>query len=210
MGLTRRFRIGMYGGGFDPPHNAHVALARAATAQLRLDRLFVVPTGDAYHKDRSLSAGAQRLALCRLAFSDVPGVVVSDVELTRSGSSYTFDTLSVLRRTEPEADWFLLMGADQARLFCQWHRWAEILQQATPVIAVRPETDGGDPAWRADDPLPGTGTPAAAVRLLDFPAMDCSASCIRAHAASGRSIAPWVPASVARYIEVHHLYQSEI
>jgi len=199
----------MYGGGFDPPHNAHVALARAAIAQLRLDQLLVVPTGDAYHKPRTLSCGAARQAMCRLAFADLPAVTVSDIELTRSGSSYTVDTLAVLRRSEPGARWFLLMGADQAQRFHRWHRWAEILQQATVAIAVRPDRAGGAPAWHAADPLPGTDAPPSAVRILQFPAMDCSASVIRARAAAGLPIDSCVPAAVARYIDAHHLYRSE-
>lgn len=210
MGLTDgKPRLGLYGGGFDPPHNAHVALARAAIAQLRLDHLVVVPTGDAYHKARTLSPGRHRLAMCELAFAGLPQVSVSDIELQRAGSSFTFDTLSALRRAQPGGHWFLLMGADQAQLFHRWHRWAGILQQATPAIAVRPDLAGQGPGWRTDDPLPGTGVPAAAVRLLDFPAMDCSASMIRARAAAGQSIAAWVPAAVARYIDTHTLYQSE-
>ena len=71
-------RAGMFGGAFDPPHRAHVALARAAIAQLRLDRLFVVPTGDAWHKARTLTAAAHRLAMTRLAFAGIAQVRVDD------------------------------------------------------------------------------------------------------------------------------------
>lgn len=197
----------MYGGGFDPPHNAHVALARAALQQLQLDQLFIVPTGDAYHKARTLSAGAQRLAMCQLAFGPLPGVTVSSLELQRRGSSYTHDTLAALQRSQEPGRWHLVMGADQAQAFDRWHRWRDILAQATIAIAVRPD-GAGAAGWNPDDPLPGTGLGADDVRLLDFPAMDCSASVVRARAAAGRPVDAWVPPAVARYIDTHHLYKT--
>lgn len=203
-------RLGLYGGGFDPPHKAHVALAAAAIEQLRLDKLVVMPTGDAYHKARTLSAGAHRLAMCELAFAGLPQVTVSDMELRRRGSSFTYDTLHALRQAQPGAHWFLLMGADQAQVFHRWHRWADILQQATLAIAVRPDPSNQESGWRADDPLPGTGVPAAGVKLLDFPAMDCSASRIRESVAGGQAVDAWVPQAVARYIDAHHLYSTPI
>ena len=71
-------RVGMFGGAFDPPHRAHVALARAAIAQLRLERLFVLPTGNAWHKDRTLTPVEHRLAMSRLAFAGVAGAQVDE------------------------------------------------------------------------------------------------------------------------------------
>ncbi|MDB5947248.1 MAG: nicotinate-nucleotide adenylyltransferase, partial [Ramlibacter sp.] len=71
-------RIGMFGGAFDPPHIGHVALARAAVEQLALDELRVFPTGQAWHKARDLSPAADRLAMARLAFAEVPHAFVDD------------------------------------------------------------------------------------------------------------------------------------
>ena len=74
-------RIGLFGGAFDPPHNAHVALAQAALTQLSLNVLHVLPTGDAWHKPRDLTPGFHRLAMCQQAFESFPNVVVDDLEL---------------------------------------------------------------------------------------------------------------------------------
>ena len=71
-------RIGIFGGAFDPPHLAHVALAQAAVTQLGLDELRVFPTGQAWHKARALTGAAHRLAMAKLAFGAVPGAVVDD------------------------------------------------------------------------------------------------------------------------------------
>ena len=71
-------RVGLFGGAFDPPHCAHVAIARAALDQLALDELRIIPTGVAWHKSRSLSPAADRLAMVRLAFADLPGIVIDE------------------------------------------------------------------------------------------------------------------------------------
>ena len=71
-------RIGLFGGAFDPPHRAHRALAEAAIGQLSLDRLHILPTGQAWHKSRTLTDGVHRLAMCQLTFGDLPAVRVDD------------------------------------------------------------------------------------------------------------------------------------
>jgi len=78
-------RIGVFGGAFDPPHNAHVALARAALEQLGLAALHVFPTGHAWHKVRELTPAQDRLAMAQLAFGGIPGVVVDSREMLRDG-----------------------------------------------------------------------------------------------------------------------------
>ena len=102
MSAPRR-RIGMFGGAFDPPHNGHVALARIAVEQLRLDELHIFPTGHAWHKARTLSDGPLRVAMSELAFEGVPKLVLDTREVYRSGPTYTVDTLRELRQQSPDA-----------------------------------------------------------------------------------------------------------
>ena len=128
----------MLGGAFDPPHVAHVALARAAIEQLHLDELRVLPTGLAWHKTRAISAGDHRLAMTRLAFADVPGVVVDDRELRRAGPTYTVDTLRELRAEHPSDTLVLVIGADQADALDQWRESDEIARLAIISVADRP------------------------------------------------------------------------
>jgi nicotinate-nucleotide adenylyltransferase len=90
-------RIGILGGAFDPPHQAHVAMAEAAIAQYQLDELRIIPTGEAWHKPRHLSSAEHREAMTRLAFGQLPKVVIDCVELHRVGPSYTIDTLRTLK-----------------------------------------------------------------------------------------------------------------
>ena len=130
-------RIGVFGGAFDPPHNAHVALAQAAIAQLDLCELHIIPTGMAWHKARALTPPVHRLAMARLAFEGVPRVVIDQRELERAGPTYTIDTLETLKQENPTAALHLIMGADQFAAFRQWHRWDAILDLAIICVAER-------------------------------------------------------------------------
>jgi nicotinate-nucleotide adenylyltransferase len=191
-------RVGMFGGAFDPPHRAHVALAEAAVRQLALDRLHVVPTGEAWHKDRTLTPAEHRLAMTRLAFAAAPAVHVDDRELRRSGPTYSIDTLRELQQEHPGAQLHLLMGEDQAGGFSRWHAWPEIAQRAILCVAGRGSGEGVA-ALRA---LPGVR-----VQLLQLPQMPESATGIRARLTAGQDSADLVGPAVASYIESHHLYR---
>ena len=199
-------RIGVFGGAFDPPHNAHVALARAAQTQLELAELRVFPTGQAWHKARPLSRAQDRLAMAELAFADLPGVVVDPRETRRDGPTYTLDTLRELRNERPATQLVLLIGADQAAALRSWHGWEEILSIAIVSIAHRADSTGAadrfDPQNLA--PLPA----GSRFESLDLPLMDISATDIRSRAARGADISALVPPAVARYIDQHHLYAS--
>lgn len=189
----------MFGGAFDPPHRAHVALARAAVAQLGLDRLFVLPTGQAWHKARTLTPGAHRLAMARLAFADLPPALVDDRELRRAGPTYSVDTLRELHAEHPQAQLYLLMGEDQAAGFAGWQAWQEVARLAVLCVAGRGNGDGVA-ALRA---LPGVR-----VQPLQWAAMPESATDIRARLTAGQDITELVGPAVASYIESHHLYQN--
>ncbi len=195
-------RIGMFGGAFDPPHLAHVALARAAVEQLGLDELRVLPTGQAWHKARSLTGGGHRLEMSRLAFSAVPRAVVDARELSRSGPTYTVDTLRELHAEFPQAQLLLVIGADQAEALHSWRESAAIPALATIAIAERAR-----PA-RSPVPFDASHVPGGHWLPVELPAMPVSATEIRERVASGQGIAHLVPDPVASYIARHHLYQS--
>ena len=195
-------RVGVFGGAFDPPHRAHRALAEAALSALQLDRLHILPTGQAWHKARALSDAEHRLAMCRLAFDDLPAVQVDDREIRRASASYTVDTLEELRAEYPGARLFLVVGEDQLAAFRSWRRWQEVLAMATLVVAARADAQGVT-ALKAPPDLP--------FQRLDMPLSPVSSTTIRALAAAGargrESLAALVPEAVASYISLHSLYQ---
>ncbi len=197
-------RIGVFGGAFDPPHNAHIALARAALEQFDLDALHIVPTGQAWHKARALSAAADRLAMARLAFENMPRIVVDERELQRTGPTFTIDTLEALQAEHPQAQLYLFIGADQLAAFSEWRRWQAIVELAIICIADRAQSTLAGGQFEAYPGLVGR------FFVLNLPLMPVSATQIRQLAASGasadREIARLVPEPVARYISLHQLY----
>jgi nicotinate-nucleotide adenylyltransferase len=195
-------RIGLYGGAFDPPHLAHEVLARSAIEQHGLHRLIVMPTGQAWHKSRVLTAASQRIDMAKLAFADVPSAQVDARETLRSGPTYTMDTLQQLRSEFPNAQLCLLMGQDQLAFFTQWHRYEEILQIATLLVALRADSM---PATSQKDLKNKVKIPHLTISM---PSMPLSASAIRASVASGQNIDHLVKPAVARYIAEHRLYSS--
>jgi nicotinate-nucleotide adenylyltransferase len=198
-------RLGIFGGSFDPPHTAHIALAKHAIEQFDLAELRIIPTGDAWHKARTLTPSPHRLAMTRLAFADVPQTVVDQREIDRQGATYTVDTLEELKAENPEANLYLFIGADQANAFRTWHRWQDILGLATVVVADRLQSGQGSMASQWHNAV------SPDVQRLDMPSLNVSATEIRAHVAQGphpaAAMSAWLPAAVQHYIEKHSLYR---
>ena len=195
-------RLGIFGGAFDPPHMAHLALVEAALEQLQLDTLYVFPTGHAWHKARALSAARHRIAMAELAFAGLPQVRVDARETLRGGPSYTVDTLRELHAEHPGTVLFLVIGQDQAAALQSWHEWSAVVQLAIICVAARIDSTGITPKFSAP--------PGLEPRFLQLglPVLPVSATDIRARAAADQTIAPMVSEAVARYIVYHHLYRS--
>ncbi|MDZ7918758.1 nicotinate (nicotinamide) nucleotide adenylyltransferase [Rhodoferax sp.] len=199
---TQPRRIGVFGGAFDPPHRGHHALAATAIAQLQLDALHIIPTGHAWHKSRTLTDASHRMAMARLAFADLPQVVVDGRELDRPGPTYTVDTLLELQQEKPGAQLYLLIGEDQARALPSWSRWEQLPALAIICVAARADSTGTKGQFDAlKVHLPG-------LTVLNMHPVAISATELRHRAATGQSIGPLVFETVARYIDQHHLYRS--
>ena len=195
-------RIGVFGGAFDPPHLAHLALVKTALVELALDELRVVPTGEAWHKPRTLNPVRHRLAMAQLAFANLPRVLVDPIETLRPGPSYTVDTLREFKACWPDADLFLILGEDQAQALTSWHDWQEIFQLAIICVAERANPAG----VTAQSDLEKAHK--SRLRRLPMPALALSATDIRTRIAAHLSVVGLVFEPVARYIDHHHLYQT--
>lgn len=187
--------IGLFGGSFDPPHVAHVALARSALALV--DEVRWIPAGQPWQKTRAMTAAPHREAMVRLAIEGEPRFALDRIELEREGPSVTLDTVKQLQAREPEADWLLLIGADQYANLHTWRGWADLLQRVTLAVAQRPGVLAQpDPAIAAHPH-----------RAIPLAMLDISATDIRQRVSRGDAIAELVPPGVARYIDRHHLYR---
>jgi len=180
-------RIGVFGGQFDPPHNGHLAIVRAARDQLDLDRVLVVPSARPPHRPAPATPAETRYRLAQAAFAGEPGVEVSRIELDRDGPGYTAETLEAL--AGPDRQLYLIVGADQLAAMASWHRPERVRELARVVVAARP---GAPPADAAD-------------RLVMEP-VDLSSSALRHRIGQGEDVRAMVPAAVVDAITREGLY----
>jgi nicotinate-nucleotide adenylyltransferase len=197
-------RIGLLGGTFDPPHLAHLALARTALESLNLHELHWLPAGRPWQKQgRAIAPAADRVAMLQAAIADEPRYVLDASEVLREGSTYTIDTVEELQARAllagRRARWYLIIGADQFAGFHTWHRWGDLLQRVTLAVAGRPG------AGSAVHPQ----VQAAATVHLQMTPLHISSTEIRRRVAEGQTIAEMVPPAVARYIAEHQLYKKD-
>ena len=191
-------RVGLFGGSFDPVHSAHVALARAALAELALDEVRWIPAGQPWQKAREMTQAAHREAMVALAIAHEPRFVLDRTELQRSGPSYTLDTVRALAANEPTTEWVLIIGQDQYTGLHTWRDWQTLLGLVVLAVANRP----GPPRE------PHAEVQRFAHRMVPLPMLDISSTEIRQRVAAGTSISHLVPPEVARYIESHGLYRA--
>jgi len=185
-------RIGVMGGSFDPPHDGHLALARAAAAQLHLDRVLLVPAAQPPHKPGGSTIPAERrMAMVSAAVQDDAVLEASSVEIDRPGPSYTADTLERLAADGPDDELWFILGADQLEGFRDWSRPGRIVELARLAVASRP--GAGDPAM---DFLAGA-VAAGRVDVIDMPEVPISSTEVRERLARGEDISHLVPAPVA-------------
>lgn len=184
---------GILGGTFDPPHNAHLAMANAACAQLGLDGVLLIPAGDPWQKEGfGVSESAHRLAMVELLAAEDERLIADAREIERKGPSYTIDTIEQLE--EPAV---LILGADAALGMPSWHRFEDILDMIDLAVA----------------PRPGVSQEAVEIALgrrvtwLEMEPVDLSSTLIRQLIRSGGDISNLIPVSIVNYIEAEGLYE---
>jgi|GEM_PF-59710 len=191
--------IGIYGGTFDPVHNAHLLLAESARESLGLDQVLFLPAFIPPHKvdGRALTPADCRLEMLRLAIASNPGFALSTTEIASGKVNYTVDTLALLRAEYPLAALTLLIGGDSARDFPGWRRPEEIAAMVSSIgVMARPGVE-----------LPEEILPGVSYRRVDSPLMEISSTDIRERVGRGESIRYRVPDQVIEYINEHGLYR---
>ncbi|MGN0622294.1 MAG: nicotinate (nicotinamide) nucleotide adenylyltransferase [Porcipelethomonas sp.] len=134
--------VGLFGGSFNPIHNGHINLALSVKEKLSLDRVILIPSGEAPHKSSAEYAGsADRLEMCRLAAEGHDGLEVSDWEITRPGKSYSVYTTEYFRELYPHDRIYLLVGSDMLLSFDKWYRYKDILKNADLAAVSRSGDD---------------------------------------------------------------------
>ena len=139
-------KIAIYGGSFNPPHCGHVEAAAAVMERLKPDKMLIIPASIPPHKELCIDSPdpQERLLLTRLAFSELEGAEVSDIEILREGKSYSAETLEQLMRLYPGAEFSFAMGTDMFLSFEQWHRFRFLLENMTLAVFCRSSGDDAE------------------------------------------------------------------
>lgn len=197
-------RIGIYGGTFNPPHIGHIRAAKQAYEKLGLNRLLVIPDRIAPHKQlpEGSASPEQRLEMLRIALADAPGIEVSDLELKRSGPSYTYETVLSLREMYPQAELVLIMGTDMFLSFHTWRNPDVIMANASLAVLYRGEK-GEKAAIEAQKAVLEQQGARVEVVVNDVTAI--SSTDLRRLLAF-RCAEPFLPAGVGDYIRENGLY----
>lgn len=189
-GNEKRLRkIGIYGGTFDPIHQAHLILAREAREQLGLEKIIFVPAAVSPFKNAPAAPAETRWLMLRAATQGEPGFTVDDCELRRPPPSYAIDTVREIRSRENDAEIYYLIGQDNVPALDRWHRFAELEKMVRFVVLDRAGIE-------SRHPYP------VVHRKIDISATD-----IRKRVASGQSIRYLVPAAVEEIIRQGNLYR---
>lgn len=201
-------RLGILGGTFDPPHNAHLILAQHAYEELDLTRVLFVPVGVPPHKNTTRTSVADRVAMLKMVINDNPHFEMSRVEIDRPGPHYTIDTVRIIQEQNPDAELFFIMGGDTFRDLPNWDRPQEMFATCKLAVAVmrRPSQDGSDlRAQMHETVIPGLEDHTI---ILNSPLIEISSTDIVERLAQGKSARYLVPEPVLRYIDAHDLYRT--
>ena len=184
-------RVGLYGGTFDPIHNGHLHLIVQLLERGLVDELILIPAGEPWLRATApLATAHDRLEMAQLAVKELPAqiqsrVTISDIEVQRSGPTYTIDTVEQLQLLRPEATWVLILGSDANEGIGQWHRSDE-LQSMVEVLVIARAGEG-----------------------VNISALPISSTQLRASLQADPKEQPELPESVWTYIKEQNLYASK-
>jgi nicotinate-nucleotide adenylyltransferase len=198
-------KIGILGGAFDPPHIGHLIVATQIKEYLDLDEIWLMPMYS-HPFSKSLSPASHRLAMTKLCETEV--IKASDFELKKGTTSYTIETLELLKQRCPENQFYWCIGSDMLKDFQKWRRWKELMAHHNLVIYPRGTgvIDLVPHVSQAFDthPLPSHIYPVA---HKDVVITNISSTLVRGRLAEGLAIDYIVPKAVIEYIQKHTLYR---
>ena len=201
-------KVLVFGGSFNPPHRRHVSLAQQAAAAIGADEIRVIPANiNPQRQEQPTTAAHHREAMLRIAFAGEARAVIDTQEIARGGASFTVDTLNNLRAQFPTAQFFLLLGGDQALNFYSWKDPHGILALATPVVVPRAPLNAHDLlqqiAARQDAATANVWRP----WILPLEAVADSSTQLRGNLKAGAPLdETLIDPAVNAYIKQHSLY----
>jgi nicotinate-nucleotide adenylyltransferase len=216
-------RIAIFGGSFDPVHWGHLRLAQAALNQLRLERVLWVIDRHPPHKQ--VCPYEHRRAMVECAIADRPAFILATTGVPSGGIDYAIDTFNTLRPTDPNGEWFWIIGSDAFATLPRWYHRETLVPACHWLVAPRPAAENSSSSKLNDEASPTSVTSVCdrAVQQLAaqnipirwqllhvVPPVAISSSLIRQSCHQGRSIRHLVPEPVRTYIARHNLYSEAV
>jgi nicotinate-nucleotide adenylyltransferase len=209
--------IGLLGGTFNPVHFGHLRMAQELAEVLQLDEVRFIPSATPPLKSLPSVSAEQRAHMVELAIADNPLFTLDTCEISRSGASYTIDTLIELRKqVGVETALVMFMGTDAFRQLDRWHRWQELLNYCHIALVQRPHSNGEALSKPLEDYLSAHYSEhrhdlqhraSGCITMQPITALDISSTAIRAHIQQDLSLRYLMPDNVIDYLQKHKLYQ---
>ena len=191
-------KIGFYGGSFDPIHNGHLELGKELLEKVHLDRILFSPANQAPLRDRPYGASPEdRFTMVSAAVTDIPNLEATDIEIQAGGTNFTLNTLRTLKSNMPDANFSVIIGADQLEKLPRWQRIEDLVKETEFIVLARP----GHPL------SPPTELPDLRMRSFNTREFKVSSSEVRNRIRDHLPIQELVPPPVASIITQRKLYR---
>ncbi|NLM50342.1 MAG: nicotinate-nucleotide adenylyltransferase [Clostridiaceae bacterium] len=183
-------RIALFGGTFDPVHNAHLKIAQEAQNAAKLDKVIFVPSGNPPHKEKVYADKFHRLNMVKLAVLDYENFEVSSYEVDKKTYSYTYETLTHFKKLYPSDELFFIIGDDAYKKINEWYQWEKLFSLCEFLVFTRNNEKIDPPA-----------------KYFKITPMDVSSTEIRKKLCKKEYCGLQIPKRVLEYIKEHHLYE---
>lgn len=193
----------VFGGSFNPPTNAHMALAEQIVNEMELDTFLFMPVGDTYPKEGLLPA-KHRLAMLQAVCEDIPKFEVSTIEIDSPRLLPTIDTLERVQENYPNHDIYFVLGTDNLRDLPNWDEYERMVKDFKLLVLER-DNDQALDIVKMDSIL--CCYQDNIIIMKEEIRTNCSSTLIRNRLGSGKGVRFLVPAPVLKYIEIQQLYR---
>ena len=193
MGKGNRKKIGLLGGNFNPIHHAHLMMADQVAQQMNLDQVLLMPENIPPHVDEKETISAKhRVKMLELAIKGNPRLGLELIEIERGGKSYSYDTLKLLTKANPDTDYYFIIGGDMVEYLPKWYKIDELIE-LVKFIAIRRTEKNIESAYP--------------VQWLEAPLLPISSTMIREMFVQNIKPTYLLPQDVINYIETEKLYK---
>ena len=214
--FANNMSVALFGGTFNPVHFGHLNLASRLADYLQIPSVRMMPCAIPPHREAPTTDTQHRLAMLNLAIADNPVLIADDLELKRAGTSYSIDTIELVRQEiGTQVPLFFCLGIDALLSIDSWHRWSELLDFCHLVACSRPDyslpQDGAVATWieqyKCKDIRQMKKQPHGSIHLCKIPMVDISSTAIRDSIKCAKNIDHMTPEPVVNYIKQHSLYE---